>query len=67
MAIAKAHPPNGSTLWLVVGPGLEHHPRQPTEPTGRWPMDRTARDDRPYRPGAGRGQLSMTAHGVASP
>jgi hypothetical protein len=67
MAIANAQTPDASALRLVAGLDLKHHPRQHTSPTGRWPMGRTARDDRPYRPSARSGQMAVTAHGVTSP
>jgi hypothetical protein len=57
MAIAKGALPDASALRLVAGLDLKHRPRQNTKPTGRWPMDRTARDDRPFRPRARSGQM----------
>jgi hypothetical protein len=57
MAIAKGALPDASALRLVAGVDLKHRPRQNTKPTGRWPMDRTARDDRPFRPRARSGQM----------
>jgi hypothetical protein len=67
MAIAKPHRPDSSAL-AFGGPDLSitrDNPPSPHRPMARWTA--TARDDRPYRPGARRGQLSMTAHVVASP
>jgi hypothetical protein len=44
MAIAKAHAPAAPALRLVAGPDRRHHPRQRTQPAGRWP-------DGPPQPG----------------